>query len=168
MICPSCQTDNLAGSDLCENCGMDLAGLDIRAWGVDPDDPSLAVPLSELPLKKPCMLDPDARISEAIEVMRRQHEGCVFVVDDKGGLLGVFSERDLTCRVAARFRSPDQTPLKDVMTPNPVALLTEDPLAWALHRMGVDGFRHLPVMDNGVIVGMLSARSVMLWLLEEH
>ncbi len=42
MRCPTCAEDNLPGEDLCQNCGMDLAGLDVTAWGLDPGDPVLA------------------------------------------------------------------------------------------------------------------------------
>jgi CBS domain-containing protein len=166
MLCPSCDHDNIAGSDLCENCGMDLAGLDIKAWGVDPEDPALAVSLENLPLKQARILEADATVAEAVAAMRESHEGCVFVGDGEGRLIGIFTERDLTGRVVARSRHPGQTRLGDVMTPNPVTLRTGDPLAWALHRMGVDGYRHLPVVDSDKIVGLLSARVVMRWMLE--
>ena len=42
MRCPACKCDNIAGVDLCEDCGLDLAGLDVKAWGVSPDDPIIA------------------------------------------------------------------------------------------------------------------------------
>ena len=161
MICPACDHDNIAGVDLCENCGLDLAGLDVTAWGVDPEDPLLAVPLGELPLKKPLTLPSDAAVSQAIEMMRERHEGCVFVEEAGGRLVGVFTERDVTVRIAARGRNPAETRLHEVMTSNPVALLDKDPLAWALHRMGVDGHRHLPVLDENGLVGFLSSRVVL-------
>jgi CBS domain-containing protein len=161
VICPACDHDNIAGVDLCDNCGMDLAGLDVKAWGVDPDDPLLAVPLGDLPLKQPLVLPGDATVLRAIELMRERHEGCVFIQDARGRLAGVFTERDVTVRVAAPARDPAETHLEEVMTRNPVALLKADPLAWALHRMGVDGHRHLPVLDGDGLAGFLSARAVM-------
>ena len=161
MICPACDHDNIAGVDLCDNCGMDLAGLDVKAWGVDPDDPLLAVPLADLPLKEPLVLTGDATVLRAIELMRERQEGCVFVQDARGRLAGVFTERDVTTRIAARGRNPAEIHLEEVMTHNPVALLKDDPLAWALHRMGVDGHRHLPVLDGESLLGFLSARTVL-------
>jgi CBS domain-containing protein len=166
MICPACDHDNIQGVDLCENCGTDLAGLDVTVWGVDSDDPLLTVPLNELPLKEPLVLGPESTVSQAIELMRRHREGCVFVEDKAESLIGVFTERDVTTRVAAPGRSPDSTRLDQVMTQNPVTLLKDDPLAWALHRMGVDGYRHLPVLDDGRLIGFLSVRGVLGALLE--
>jgi CBS domain-containing protein len=161
VICPACDHDNIAGVDLCENCGLDLAGLDVTAWGVDPEDPLLAVSLGDLPLKRALTLASDALVSQAIEAMRDEQEGCVFVEDAGGGLVGVFTERDVTTRIAARGRNPAKTRLEEVMTRNPVALLDQDPLAWALHRMGVDGHRHLPVLNDRGLAGLLSSRVVL-------
>ena len=48
MRCPACEYDNIPGADLCEECGLDLAGLDVTAWGVDPEDPQLAVTLDTI------------------------------------------------------------------------------------------------------------------------
>lgn len=166
MICPACQHDNIQGADLCADCGMDLAGLDIRAWGVDPDDPLLEVSLATLGLKEPPVLPPEATVHDAIELLRERHEGCVFIVDADGRLAGVFTERDLTTRVAAPGRNPSRMKLSEAMTPQPVTLETDDPLAWALHRMGVDGYRHLPVLEGERLAGFLSARTVIRWLLK--
>ncbi len=123
-------------------------------------------PLEKLPLKKPLVLSPGATVARAIDLMRDRHEGCVFVEDAEGELVGVLTERDVSTRVASPGRDPEQTRLDDVMTPSPVVLQKQDPLAWALHRMGVDGHRHLPVLDDGRLVGFLSVRTVLKALLE--
>ena len=161
MDCPTCGESNIPGEDLCQNCGMDLAGLDVEAWGLDPEDTVLATTLANLPLKDALVLSPSSTVSEAIELMQQQHQGCVFVTDDGGALSGVLTERDVVARVAAPGRDPGRTRLEEVMTPNPVTLQKEDPLAWALHRMGVDGFRHLPILDDGQLIGFLSVRTVL-------
>ena len=161
MICPACSTDNIAGVDLCESCGMDLAGLDVTAWGVDPEDPLLAEPLSNLELKRAICLRPDGTVADAITQMREAREGCVFITDGEGALCGVFTERDVAVRVIARGLAPESTELSAVMTPGPVALRREDPFAWALHRMGIDGYRHLPIVERDQLVGFLSIRSVL-------
>ena len=161
MLCPACEHDNIPGVDLCEHCGMDLAGLDVKAWGVDPADPQLTVALGELPLKNPITLPPGARVAEAIEMMRLRHEGCVFVLNDESRLVGVLTERDVTSRVATPGRNPAETRLEEVMTLQPVALQKTDPLSWALHRMGVDGYRHLPVLEGDRLAGFISARTIL-------
>ncbi len=161
MHCPACEHDNIPGVDLCDNCGMDLAGLDVTAWGVDPEDPHLARAIGELPLKQPIVRRAGASVADAVDAMREGDEGCVFVLDGKERLQGVFTERDVIARVAAKGRDPGQTRLEEVMTPGPVALRKDDPLAWALHRMGVDGYRHLPVLDGDRLLGFLSVRTIL-------
>ncbi len=140
---------------------MDLAGLDVQAWGVDADDPLITAPLSSLALKEPLVFARGDSVAAAVEQMKQRGEGCVFIEDERDGLIGVVTEFDITARVAARGRDPVKTHLEDVMTWNPVALQKDDPLAWALHRMGVDGYRHLPVVDAGRLVGFLSIRTVL-------
>lgn len=165
MRCPSCDHDNIPGDDLCADCGLDLAGLDVQAWGVTPQDPLLTMPLAELPLKEPLILGPEASVTEAIRLMKERHEGCVFILEEER-LLGVFSERDVCTRVATPGRDPEKTRLDEVMTPSPLALEKTDALAWALHRMGVDGYRHIPVLEEKRLVGFLSMRTVLKVLAE--
>lgn len=166
MICPNCASDNIQGEDLCVNCGLDLAGLDVQAWGVSPQDPLLARRLRDLKIKRALVLLPGATVAESLELMIAEHEGCVFVVDDKGGVVGVVTERDIALRVVARGRDPEKTPLAEVMTPSPFTLRPNDKLAFALHRMGVDGYRHLPVVEGERLIGFLSMRTVLQVLAE--
>jgi len=165
MNCPACDHDNIPGQDLCENCGLDLAGLDVEAGGVDADDPLFGITLGEVALKEPLVLSVDATVAEAIDLMKARQEGCVFITDG-GALAGVLTERDVGARVAVPGRDPARTSVRDVMTPNPVTLSRTDPLAWALHRMGVDGYRHIPVLDNEQLIGFLSSRTVLQILLD--
>lgn len=167
MICPACRHDNIQGEDLCAECGMDLAGLDVQAWGVSPDDPLLARTLGELPLKKPLLLPLESTVAEAVKLMQDRHEGCVFVLAKGRRLAGVFTERDVALRVVSRGRDPQAVPLAEVMTRDPFSLQKDDSLAFALHRMGVDGFRHIPVLVKGRVMGFLSIRTVLRVLAEE-
>ena len=98
-------------------------------------------------------------------MMKQRQEGCVFI-QDKERLVGVVTERDVTTQVAAPGRHPQHTRVEEVMTPRPVALQKGDSLAWAMHRMGVDGHRHLPVLDGERLCGFLSIRTVLQTLLD--
>lgn len=167
MRCPACDHDNLPGEDLCKDCGLDLAGLDVSGWGVSPEDPKLARTLGSLPLKKPLALGAEATVEQAVRLMNDHGEGCVFVTAQDRSLEGVFTERDVAVRIAVPGRDPSRTKLGEVMTRGPVALQKGDALAWALHRMGVDGYRHLPVLDGERLVGFLSVRTVLGALVEK-
>ena len=161
MLCPACEFDNIPGTDLCDNCGLDLAGLDVGTWGVDPEDPVLSREISSVSLKQPIVLACNDTVAAAVGAMCESGEGCVFVEDAEGLVTGVFTERDLVLRVLARGRDAGRVALSEVMTPSPVPLRSSDPFAWALHRMGVDGHRHIPIVEGRRIVGMLSVRSVL-------
>ncbi len=162
MECPSCGEDNIQGEDLCASCGMDLAGLDVRSRELSREDPLLARKIDELPLKKALTVAPTTSVGEAARLMREHHEGCVFVVTEGEGLVGVFTERDLASRVLVRDRSLDETTVAEVMTRDPYTLRGEDRVVFALHRMGVDGYRHLPILDaEGKIIGILTMRTVL-------
>lgn len=167
MLCPACNHDNIQGEDLCAECGVDLSGLDVQAWGVSPDDPLLARPLGELPLKRALMLPLDETVAAAVRLMQERHEGCVFVLGPGRQLEGVFSERDAALRVVSRGRDPQTMLLREAMTRNPFALRHDDSLAFALHRMGVDGFRHIPVLEDDQVIGFLSMRTVLQVLANE-
>jgi CBS domain-containing protein len=89
----------------------------------------------------------------------------MIVVDDR--LVGIFTERDVVFRVVARRLDVDSTCVGDVMTPAPRTVGPEEPLGVALITMHENGFRHLPVLEEGRLVGVVSARSAMDPELEE-
>ena len=161
MLCPGCEHENIAGEDLCSNCGLDLAGLDVGSWGVDPNDPMLSRTLNRIVLKEPLTVSPGTTVAEAISLMKARHEGCVFVTDEAGRLAGLLTERHVVVNVVAPRKDPAETTVGDVMSRDPVTLERSDPLAWALHRMGVDGMRHVAVMEGTRLVGFLSLRTVL-------
>ena len=87
--------------------------------------------------------------------------GTVLVVDGDGRLVGIFSERDLLTKVAGLHADYRGLPVRDFMTPNPETVTADDPLAVALHKMDLGGYRHLPVVQVGKPVGMISVRDLM-------
>ena len=110
-------------------------------------------------------MEPDRTVADAVAVMAEHQIGAIPVLRD-GELIGIFSERDLLRRVVAPGRSLEKTLLRDVMTADPVVLQRDDPISWALHRMGIDGVRHIPVLDGDRLDGFLSMRTVLKLLLD--
>lgn len=97
----------------------------------------------------------------AARLMKENHVGAVIVVEDDGSLAGVFTERDALFRVIAEGRDVQATRLTDVMTRNPQTIHPDKPFADALHVMYEGGFRHVPVVEAGRPVGMISARDAL-------
>ena len=100
-------------------------------------------------------------VSEAARLMQQRHVGAVMVVDGAGKLVGVFTERDALFRVLAEGRDGATTPIADVMTANPLTIAPDKHFAHALHMMHEGAFRHVPVVENGKPIGMVSARDAL-------
>ena len=90
--------------------------------------------------------------------LMKEHAMDAVLVCDKHRLVGVITERDVVFRVTAEARDPSSTTLAQVMTPSPQTIGPEKPLGHALHMMYEGGFRHVPVVEHGKPVGMLTAR----------
>ncbi|QEL64220.1 putative inosine-5'-monophosphate dehydrogenase related protein [Oryzomicrobium terrae] len=102
----------------------------------------------------------ESTVRQAVRRMADTRVGAIMVI--RGGLLvGIFTERDALNRVLAPGLDPDTTPITLVMTPEPRTVSPERPLGYALHLMHTGGFRHLPVVDNGRPVGMVSVRDAL-------
>ena len=95
-------------------------------------------------------------VRDAARLMR-QHKTGALLVCDKRRLVGVFTERDALFRVTAGECDPRTTLLADVMTPNPRTIGADKPLGHALHMMYEGGFRNVPVVENGRLIGLVSA-----------
>jgi len=126
------------------------------------DQPVRSVMQRQKVLKAP----PETPVSKAAQLMASKNVGAVMVVDDER-LVGIFTERDIVFRVVARGLDAQTTRLADVMTPAPDTVGPEKPFGYALLRMHERGFRHLPVIQDGKVVGIVSARSAMDPALEE-
>ncbi len=103
---------------------------------------------------------PTTSVREASEMMAGKQIGAVLVVED-ARLLGIFSERDAVFRVIARGLDPATTPLAQVMTPEPKTVKPGNTFGYAMTLMHENGFRHLPVVDDGKPIGIVSARSAL-------
>jgi len=100
-------------------------------------------------------------VTDAARLMKKKSVGAVMVVKGNGRLAGIFTERDALFRVLAEGRDPKTTRLSDVMTPQPQTITPEKPFGHALLMMYESGFRHVPVVEDGKPVGMVSARDVL-------
>jgi len=103
----------------------------------------------------------DTTVRAAAITMAKHKIGAILVVDDQGRLAGLFTERDVLNRVVAQGLDPDSTQLSAVMTADLQTATPDKPLAHALHMMFEGGFRHVPVVEGGRPVGMVSARNAL-------
>jgi len=110
--------------------------------------------------QKPRVAAPEMTVRDAVQWMVHENCGSIMVERD-GHLIGIFTEHDALTRVLAEGRDSDKTHLHEVMTRNPVSLSPDKPLLDALHAMRQFGFRHVPVIEDGRPVGIVSLRDVL-------
>jgi CBS domain-containing protein len=124
--------------------------------------------IEDVATSPPVSLPADATVAKAIETMRKKKVGAVTVVAKKRPrrLVGILTERDLLQRVLAK-KGYGRLALEKVMTAAPETLRPKDSLAYALNKMSVGRFRHVPLVDErDVPVGMLSIRDVIDFIVE--
>lgn len=106
--------------------------------------------------QEPLVLRAEDTVRLACVRMRDQHVGSVLVVDDQDRLVGIFTGRDAVWRVIAPGKSPSRMKLSEVMTPDPTTMSADKTAIDALRMMWEGGFRHLPVVEKGEIIGVVS------------
>lgn len=104
-------------------------------------------------------ITPDATAADAARLMRTRVVGAVMVVEGEM-LRGIVTERDLVFKLVAEGRSAETTRLTDVMTADPETLAPSDSVLDALDKMQAGRYRHLPVVENGRVRGMVSIRDL--------
>jgi CBS domain-containing protein len=161
MICPHCGQDNLPGNETCSNCEQALTPLDLPTPHTAIERTLMEDPVRQLHPKEPIIIRADASLREAVRLMLDRNIGAVLVVDQHKKLLGIFSERDLLKRIAGLYENWGELRVGDFMTANPETVGPSDPLNFALHRMDIGGYRHMPVVDGGHPTGMISVRDML-------
>ena len=99
---------------------------------------------------------PETTVLDAAKAMNEAHVGSLVVLDGNGGLLGIFTERDVLRRVVAESKDPEQTLVGDVMTKKVHTAPPETPLDDLRTLMREKRIRHVPIVADGKLAGMVS------------
>ena len=103
---------------------------------------------------------PDAMVHAVAVIMTRSHVGAVPIVEAER-LVGIFSERDLMSRVVVPNRDPHTTPVSEVMTTQVVTATPQEHVDYCVEKMKRVGCRHLPVVVDEKVIGMVSMRDLL-------
>lgn len=166
ITCPTCGEENIRGTDRCENCLYPLRSTDVPDAYQPVSESPLTATLAEIRLYKPTTVDPSTPVRDAISLLRENPVGAVIVVDG-GRAVGIFTERDVLRKIAGHPHRLDE-PVSAYMTPDPVVLRESDTIAVAFNKMGDGGFRHIPLVSESGVVGMVTATALMAWLLDKY
>lgn len=163
MICPFCGSENLDGTDDCANCSQDLTSLDRHRGDTRLEKALMGQSLEALRPKPAVIVSPQTSVAKAIAAMCEHNIGCV-LVGSLERVEGIFSERDVLLKVAHAGQGLEARPVSELMTPDPEMLDLSTPIAFALNRMSVGDFRHLPITEGGKLRGIISLRDFLAFL----
>jgi len=166
IICPDCGAENIQGVDVCAECEQSLSDMDLEAPTTSTlvEKSLLTDQVSVLDSKPVISVGRDMPVGDALRLMIDRNQGCLVVVDE-GRPVGIFSERDALMKLNEDMPVLADRPVSDFMTPDPQTIEAGAKIVFALHRMDVGGYRHIPIVDrSGRLVGMLSVRDILKYL----
>jgi CBS domain-containing protein len=112
-------------------------------------------------------VEPSMMVYHAVERMCEKNIGALLIVDN-GRLVGIFTERDYARKLILKGKSSKTTPISELMTQNPITVTPEHTVDECMALMTGKFIRHLPVMDNGELVGLISIGDVVKLTIEEQ
>tara|TARA_X000001036_G_scaffold42380_1_gene34003 strand:- start:2311 stop:2859 length:549 start_codon:yes stop_codon:yes gene_type:complete len=117
-------------------------------------------PISSLGLKLPLMIEMGTNMKNALEILQGKEQNCILIVENNI-LKGIITERDILLKVTGKGFDLDLVTVDEFMTETPEHLSPEDPLAYALNKMHVGGFRHVPIVNDSMEpVGLISISNI--------
>lgn len=164
ISCPLCDFANIQGVDLCEQCGQPLHDTHLMPPRNAVERGLLLDTVDSLSPKPPIVVRVDTPVRDVLKLLVEKQIGCVFVVDGQQ-TVGVFSERDALIRLNSEASELGDQPISRFMTPNPQSLRGTNKVAFAVQRMDLGGYRHVPVVDDlGRATGVISVRDILRYL----
>lgn len=160
--CTSCGAMNIDGVDACEQCQEPLAPANARR-DADVEQCLLHDKVVLLLPRKPIMVAPTTTVRAILKLFVERSIGCVLVTE-VSRLIGIFTERDAIIRIGPNLEEFGERPVGEFMTTNPETIELDAHIAYALQKMDVGGYRHLPVLAGERIVGVISIRDILQYL----
>ena len=112
-------------------------------------------------------VEPDAKLSAAIKILSERKIGALLVMSN-GRIQGILSERDIVRVVGERGARVLDEPVSSVMTRKVVSCRQSDTVAAIMEMMTLGKFRHLPVIEEGIVVGLISIGDIVKWRVKEY
>ena len=109
----------------------------------------------------------NSSVLDALQLMMEKNISALLVIDDEK-LLGIFTERDYARKIILHGKSSADTSVKDVMTANPITVLPDDSIELCMQIMTDKHIRHLPVVQNDVVLGMISIGDVVKFIIADQ
>ncbi len=166
ILCPHCRKKNINGAEDCEHCGQPLVDTHLPPPSSEAARSLLEDRVHVLEPSTPIAVAPTVPVRDVMRLMVERRIGCVLVADGPK-LIGIFSDRDALRKINTAAAELAAHPVSEFMTAKPETLMADAKIAFAVHRMDLGGFRHLPIVSpSGELVGVISARDILRYLTE--
>ena len=130
------------------------------------DDEVLRESVSVLQPAEPVCVERGTSLAETVRLMQDRHIGCVLVVEH-GEIVGIFTERDVLRELVGGKVDLEATPVEAHMTESPEVLTPGAEILYALNRMSLGGFRHVPIVDEARHpVGIISVKDIVDYIVD--
>jgi CBS domain-containing protein len=161
IFCSYCGSENIEGEDDCAECGQPLDNIHLAPPTSGVERSLLRDRISVLVPKRPITVAPTTPVGDVLRLMIEHRIGCV-VVAEGNRPVGIFSERDALRKLNTEASALAAREVSEFMTPNPQTLVADAKIAFAVQRMDLGGYRHLPIVgERGELVGIISARDIL-------
>ena len=116
--------------------------------------------ISSLGLDQPLVVELGTNMKNALNLLQQEKQNCLLIIKNES-LSGILTERDILLKVTGKGFDLDLVTVDEFMTENPEVLSPEDPLAYALNKMHIGGFRHVPIVNDSMRpVGLISISNI--------
>jgi CBS domain-containing protein len=159
-ICPDCGHENLDGTDVCEQCQNPLSSLSNPRPASKAERNAMRDRVQQLVPREPLVVLPDTPVGEVLRRMVDRAVGSAVVVANHE-VVGIFTERDVLVQLGAEATALSDRPVADFMTRSVETLDLQDRIAFALHKMDLGGYRHIPILTKGRVTGIISVRDIL-------
>jgi CBS domain-containing protein len=168
ISCPYCGSDNIEGVDQCTECGQALSDMHLQTPRSEVERSLLKDRVSALNPNTPVTVPANKPVGEVLVQMVDRAIGCVIVVDSEQQMTGIFSERDALVKLNDQAADLFDRPVSEFMTPSPQSLESKTKIAFAVQRMDLGGYRHLPIVEeSGKLSGIISVRDILRFLTDK-
>ena len=112
-------------------------------------------------------VNPDSTVFEALELMVEKNVGALLVME-QDNFIGIFTERDYARKVILKGKASKETLIREIMTEDPITVSLDNSIEDCMRLMTNKYIRHLPVVDNGKLIGIISIGDVVKFIIEEQ
>ena len=164
LVCPYCDADVIEGADACDECGQPLSESHLPVPATAVERALLTDRVRLFQGRQPIVVKPTTPIRDVLRLLADNRVGCV-LVGENGKTLGIFTERDVLLKLGDKAADYGSRPVSEFMTSKVESLPPSAKIAFAVHRMDMGGFRHVPVVnEQGETVGIFSVRDILSYL----